>query len=224
MIDKHQDCAATRLKDSAQEAAALFKSVAMDQALHARLEAVADRVVNVLKTGGTLFTCGNGGSASQATHVTGELVGPFFDRARQPLRAVPLGFDPSSLTAIANDFSYEIVFSRQLQALGKRGDMLWVFSTSGNSPNVLAAMETAKTIGITTVLFSNHEGGKARFVADHFLYTPESSIPRVQELHLLYSHILCEIIEWQCVSPKRFHSLASSPLKNPETNEGFPSP
>jgi hypothetical protein len=96
-----------------------------------------------------------------ATHVTGELVGSFFDRTRLPLRAVPLGFDPSSVTAIANDFSYQIIFPRQLQALGKPGDILWAFSTSGNSPNVLAAMETAKNIGITTVLFSNHDGGRA---------------------------------------------------------------
>jgi D-sedoheptulose 7-phosphate isomerase len=90
-----------------------------------------------------------------ATHVTGELVGSFFDRTRLPLRAVPLGFDPSSVTAIANDFSYQIIFPRQLQALGKPGDILWAFSTSGNSPNVLAAMETAKNIGITTVLFES---------------------------------------------------------------------
>jgi D-sedoheptulose 7-phosphate isomerase len=94
----------------------------------------------------------------------GELVGSFFDRIRRPLRAVPLGFDPSSLTAIANDFGYEIIFSRQLQAL-----------------------ETAKAMGITTVLFSNHDGGRARPMAGYFLYTPQSSTPQVQELHLLYA-------------------------------------
>lgn len=106
-----------------------------------------------------------------------------------------MGFDPSSLTAIANDFSYQIIFSRQLQALGKPGDMLWAFSTSGNSSNVLAAMETAKAMKIAMVLFSNHDGGRARLLADHFLYTPQSSTPRIQELHLLYSHILCDQIE-----------------------------
>lgn len=187
------------LNAAVQEAARLFTFAAREQRLHAELETVAGRTVDVLKSGGTLFACGNGGSASQATHVTGELVGSFFDRTRLPLRAVPLGFDPSSLTAIANDFSYQIIFSRQLQALGKPGDILWAFSTSGNSPNVLAAMEAAKAIGITTVLFANHDGGKARVLADYFLYTPESSTPRIQELHLLYSHILCELIELQCV-------------------------
>jgi D-sedoheptulose 7-phosphate isomerase len=186
------------LKEAFQQAATLFTFAAREQRLHAELETVAARTVEVLKSGGTLFACGNGGSASQATHVTGELVGSFFDRARLPLRAVPLGFDPSSLTAIANDFSYQIIFSRQLQALGKAGDILWAFTTSGNSPNVLTAMETAKDIGITTVLFSNHDGGKARVMADYFLYTPESSTPRIQELHLLYSHVLCEIIELDC--------------------------
>jgi D-sedoheptulose 7-phosphate isomerase len=183
------------LRDKIGEAATLFTSVAIDSRLHAELETVAGQTVDVLKSGGTLFTCGNGGSASQATHVTGELVGSFFDRARRPLKAIPLGFDPSSLTAIANDFNYEIIFSRQLQALGKPGDMLWAFSTSGNSSNVLAAMETAKAMKIATVLFSNHDGGRARLLADYFLYTPQSSTPRIQELHLLYSHILCDQIE-----------------------------
>src|SRR5262249_3854981 len=121
MADSRHD-AANALKDAVGEAATLFTLVATDSRLHPQLEAVAGQAVDVLKSGGTLFTCGNGGSASQATHVTGELVGSFFDRTRRPLRAVPLGFDPSSLTAIANDFNYQIIFSRQLQALGKPGD------------------------------------------------------------------------------------------------------
>jgi D-sedoheptulose 7-phosphate isomerase len=129
------------------------------------------------------------------------LVGAFYDRERRPFRAIPLGFDPSSLTAIANDFDYTMSFSRQLKALGNPKDMLWAFSTSGNSANVLAALETARTMQITTVLFSNHDGGRGRVVADYFLYTPESPTPRVQELHLLYSHILCEMIELQYILP-----------------------
>ena len=132
------------VRDAIERAAALVAIVASDRSLHAQLEAVVARTTEILKTGGTLFACGNGGSASQATHVTGELVGSFLDRQRPPLRAIPLGFDPSSLTAIANDYNYQIIFSRQLQALGKRGDILWAFSTSGNSANVLEAMKTAK--------------------------------------------------------------------------------
>lgn len=194
-MEQRREAAAKVIDSSLQQAASLFRSVATDQRLHVRLEAVADQVVDVLKSGGTLFACGNGGSAAQATHVAGELVGPFFDRERRPLRAIALGFDPSSLTAIANDFSYEIVFSRQLEALGKAGDMLWAFSTSGNSPNVLAAMESARHMKITTVLFSNHDGGRAHSLADYFLCTPQTTTPRVQELHLLYAHLLCEIIE-----------------------------
>jgi D-sedoheptulose 7-phosphate isomerase len=182
-------------KDSLQQAAELSALVAADDALHAKLGAVADQVLEALRRGGTLFTCGNGGSAAQATHVTGELVGTFFDRSRPPMRAIALGFDPSSLTAIANDFEYQMVFSRQLRALGKAGDVLWAFSTSGNSPNVLAALETARLMGISTVLFSNHNGGRGRSLADYLISTPESSTPRIQELHLLYTHILCEMIE-----------------------------
>jgi D-sedoheptulose 7-phosphate isomerase len=186
---------AKAVKQAVGDAATLFTSVATDLRLHAALETVANHAIEMLKRGGTLFACGNGGSASQATHVTGELVGSFFDRARRPLRAVPLGFDPSALTAIANDFDYRIIFSRQLQALGKPGDMLWAYSTSGNSANVLAAIETAKAMEITTVLFSNDAGGRTRAIADYFLYTPRASTPRIQELHLLYSHVLCELIE-----------------------------
>ena len=112
------------LRKRFNRAATLSSSRAREQRLHAKLETVAARTVEVLKSGGTLFACGNGGSASQATHVTGELVGSFFDRARLPLTAVPLDFDPSSVTAIANDFSYLIIFSRHLQALGKPGGYL----------------------------------------------------------------------------------------------------
>lgn len=178
-------------------AAQLFTEAAADVELHAVLQVIVKITVEVLRNGGTLFTCGNGGSAAQATHVAGELVGPFYNRHRRPLRAIPLGFDPSSLTAIANDFNYESAFARQLEALGRAGDMLWAFSTSGNSRNVLAALEKAKALAIYTILFSNHDGGKARKLADQFLYTPPALTPRVQELHLLYAHALCEAIERQ---------------------------
>ena len=180
--------AVNALYEAFQEGAELFTLAAQEQRLHADLDTLATQTVHVLKSGRNVVPLRKRRIASQATHVTGELVGSFFDRARLPLRAVPLGFDPSSLTAIPNDFSYQIIFSRQLQALGKAGDILWAFTTSGNSANVLTAMETAKDIGVITVLFSSPDGGKARVMADYFLYTPESSTPRIQELHLLYSH------------------------------------
>jgi D-sedoheptulose 7-phosphate isomerase len=193
-------------KDALKRAAELFALVAADDALHAKLGVVADQALETLRRGGTLFTCGNGGSAAQATHVTGELIGTFFDRSRPPMRAIALGFDPSSLTAIANDFDYKMVFSRQLRALGKAGDVLWAFSTSGNSPNVLAALETARFMGISTVLFCNHHGGQAHGLADHMLSTPESLTPRIQELHLLYTHVLCEMIEGRLEGGKTMNS------------------
>jgi D-sedoheptulose 7-phosphate isomerase len=191
------------LQNSLQQAAELAALVAADEILHSTLCAVASQALETLRRGGTLFTCGNGGSAAQATHVTGELVGVFSDRSRPPMRAIALGFDPSSLTAIANDFDYQMVFARQLRGLGRVGDALWAFSTSGNSPNVLAALETGKSMGIGTALFSNHDGGRGRSLADHLVLTPESSTPRIQELHLLYAHILCEIIEGRFVGSKR---------------------
>lgn len=155
-----------------------------------------------LRGGGRIFLCGNGGSMGEATHLAGELVGPFYDRKRRPFAAIPLGFDASSLTAVANDFGYEQVFARQLAGLAKRGDVLWALTTSGKSPNVLAALREAKKLGLARVLFTNHHGGPARRLAGVVLSTPKAPTPRVQELHLVYGHWLCEQLEAR-LAPKR---------------------
>ena len=177
------------------EAARLYNQAAADEALLESLHQVARITADSLRGGGTLYLCGNGGSAAEATHLAGEFVGAFYDRTRPALAAVPLGFDPATLTAVANDFDYQQVFSRQLSALGNAGDVLWALSTTGNSPNVVAAMRQARDMGIATVLLTNHDGGQARPLADHALLTPKADPPHVQELHLLYGHCLCEWIE-----------------------------
>ncbi|MCG8510479.1 MAG: SIS domain-containing protein, partial [Rhodospirillales bacterium] len=142
------------VNDAFREAATLFAAVAEDPAIHAALEQAARVTVESLRGGGQLLLCGNGGSAAEATHFAGELVGAFYNRHRDPLRAIPLGFDPASLTSLANDFGYERALAKQLQALAKPGDVLWALSTSGNSPNILTAMKQAREIGVTNILFT----------------------------------------------------------------------
>lgn len=187
--------AGTLFIDRLRDASRLFEQAAGDGALIDTLSRVADATIDCLERGGRVFLCGNGGSASQATHLAGEFVGPFLDRARGALAAIPLGFDPASLTACANDFGFETAYARQLEALGRRGDILWALTTSGNSPNIIHTMRRARELGITTVLFTNHDGGRCRELADHALHTPQAATPRVQELHLALGHSLCEVVE-----------------------------
>ncbi len=182
------------------DAARLFAAAAGDADLVRNLARAAERTADHLRQGGKLLIAGNGGSAAEATHFAGELVGPFLNRARAPIAAIPLGFDPSSLTALANDFGFEDVFAKQLAALAAPPDVFWALSTSGNSPNVLAALREAKSLGLQTVLFTNHDGGRARELADIVLHTPRAPTPRVQELHQLYGHCLCEYIEARLAS------------------------
>lgn len=164
----------------------------------ALIESVAEAArltADALAAGGTLFTCGNGGSAAQAAHFSGEFVGPFYNRTRRPLAAIALGFDPSAATAVGNDFGYEEILSRQLEALARENDILWALTTSGNSPNILAVLEVARTKGVRTVLLTGCGGGKARSHADLVLDLGEFPTPRIQELHLVVGHFLCEAAE-----------------------------
>ena len=185
----------SRIVNALNASAKVVTEAASDESIAAALRRVAEMTIEAMRKSGRVLICGNGGSAAEATHFAGEFVGAFLDRERQPLPAIPLGFDPSSLTSVANDFGYERVFARQLAALGRRGDILWALTTSGNSPNILAVLEQAREQSITTVLFTDHAGGKGRELADVCLLTPEAATPRVQELHLLYGHVLCEVIE-----------------------------
>jgi len=147
-----------------------------------------------LANGGTLFWCGNGGSAADSQHLAAELVGRF-KKDRKALRSVALTTDSSVLTCIANDYSYEDVFSRQLEALARDGDVLVSISTSGNSENVLRALIAAKRLGVKTIALLGKDGGKAKEHADLSIVIPSNSTARVQESHILIGHILCDLIE-----------------------------
>jgi D-sedoheptulose 7-phosphate isomerase len=143
---------------------------------------------------GTLFWCGNGGSAADSQHLAAELVGRFKEN-RRALRSIALTTDTSVLTCVANDFSYDDIFSRQIEALGREGDVLIAITTSGKSENILRVMKVAKEMGLITVALLGKGGGAAKKYADHALVVPSDSTARIQEAHMLIGHILCEIIE-----------------------------
>jgi D-sedoheptulose 7-phosphate isomerase len=165
-----------------------------DTDYRARLAAVAALYQDRLEAGNTLLFCGNGGSAADAQHIAGEFVSRFhFDRPG--LSAIALSTDTSILTAIGNDYGYDRVFSRQVEALGRKGDVLTVLSTSGNSPNILKAIDAAKERGITVVGLTGGTGGKMAAVCDHVLIAPSPITPRIQECHLASYHLLCGLVE-----------------------------
>ena len=176
-------------------AADLLERVRSDAPLLEAALSAAEVTAAAINAGGTLFICGNGGSAGEATHLSGELIGPFLDKQRMPLPAVALGFDAAAATAVANDFSFDKIFARQLEALARPGDVLWALSTSGRSPNVLEAIQVARARGLTSILLTGQGGATADSGADLVLAVPSGDTPRIQEVHLMLGHFLCEAIE-----------------------------
>jgi len=158
------------------------------------VEALALDVSKVLSRGGKLFFCGNGGSAADAQHLAAEYV-VRFHKERRPFPALALTTDTSVLTAGANDFGFETIFSRQLEALGAEGDLLFLHSTSGESENLIQAALVAKSIGIQTVAFLAKGGGRLASLVDRAIVIPTQSTPRAQEMHLTLGHIICELVE-----------------------------
>ena len=159
-----------------------------------QMDEAATAIVACLRAGGKLIALGNGGSASDAQHMVAELVGRYAVK-RQALAAIALTANSSSLTAIANDFGFEEIFARQLEALAKPQDAVLAISTSGNSSNVVRALETAKTLGLKKIGLTGNDGGKLRDLVDICVIVPSSSTPRIQEAHSLVIHILCGIVE-----------------------------
>jgi D-sedoheptulose 7-phosphate isomerase len=141
-----------------------------------------------------LYTFGNGGSAADAQHFTGEIIG-HYKRDRRPLPAVTISTDPTTMTCIANDYAYADVFSRQVDALARAGDIVAAFSTSGSSPNIVSALQAAQANGATTVLFGGGDGGESAQFSDHVLLSPSSATPRIQELHTFMLHIISEYVD-----------------------------
>ena len=158
------------------------------------VEALAREVREALEAGGRLFFCGNGGSAADAQHLAAEYV-VRFERERRPLPALALTTDSSVLTAAGNDLGFERVFYRQVEALGRSGDVLFLHSTSGESENLIRAAETARALGIRTVAFLAKGGGRLASMVDRALVVPTRSTPRAQEIHLALGHIVCDLVD-----------------------------
>lgn len=162
---------------------------------------IGERLCTLFGSGGRLYTFGNGGSAADAQHLVAEFVGRF-RRERRALPAVALTTDPSVTTCIANDYSFQDLFARQVQALAGPGDMVVAFTTSGHSPNVVRGLAAARAVGATTVLFASGTGAEAAAHADHLLLVPALGTARTQEMHLLLLHLLSEIVDcWAAATP-----------------------
>jgi len=165
-----------------------------DNTLLSVVQKAADAVTNAMRKGNKLLLAGNGGSAADAQHIAGEFVSRFaFDRPGLP--AVALTTDTSILTAIGNDYGYEKLFARQIQALGLPGDIFMCYSTSGTSKNILLALEQAKSLGLTCIGLTGNRGGPMHELCDFVLAIPSSSTPKIQEGHLILGHIICGIVE-----------------------------
>ena len=165
-----------------------------DRAFHNQAARAASEMVKAFRAGNKVLFFGNGGSAADAQHLAAEFTGRYL-KERQALPALALHANSSAVTAIGNDYGFDLVFARQMEALGKAGDVAVGISTSGNSPNVIRALEAAKSKSIFTVALTGAGGGKMKDVADCTLAIPSKETPRIQECHILTGHILCEIVE-----------------------------
>ncbi|OEO29665.1 phosphoheptose isomerase [Devosia insulae DS-56] len=159
-----------------------------------RVDEAVGAMVAAVRAGAPILVCGNGGSASDAMHISGELVGRFL-RERRAINCICLSSNPAVLTAWSNDYAFETVFARQVEAYGAAGGVLIGLSTSGNSANIIAAFETASAAGMTTVAFTGQGGGKLAAVADVLIDVPSRSTPMIQQVHICLYHYLCEQVE-----------------------------
>lgn len=202
-VSQSIDAGAERVKVEIDRARDVLAAMSADADLHAAVSAAAQACVKSLRAGGKVLFCGNGGSAADAQHLAGEFVSRFnYDRS--PLGAVALTTDTSVLTAIGNDYGYQHVFERQVQGLGRPGDVLVGISTSGRSPNVLLALEAGRRIGLVTVGMTGNQREKIEQQADICIRIPSRETPKIQEGHIVVGHALCALVEAQMfpVAPK----------------------
>ena len=158
------------------------------------IEKASKMVVDTLKNGNKILLCGNGGSAADAQHIAAELTGRY-KTERKGLAGIALTTDTSALTAIGNDYGYDRIFDRQVEALAREGDLLIGISTSGNSQNVINAFKVAKELGCLTIGLSGRDGGKFNNVCELYVVVPSDNTPRIQEMHILIGHTICQIVD-----------------------------
>ena len=171
-----------------------YTRVLNDKNLQANIEKIIGLSIKAFKDDKKILFCGNGGSASDAQHIAAELSGRFYTN-RPPLYAEALHVNSSYMTAVANDFGYDETYARMLEACGREGDILVGISTSGNSLNVVKALKKANELGLTTVGFTGSKGGEMNSICDIIIKVPSDDTPRIQEVHILVGHIVCQLIE-----------------------------
>ncbi len=172
----------------------IVERVASDTGFIAATVAIAERIAQSLKNGGKILLAGNGGSASDAQHIAAEFVGRFVND-RAPLAAIALTTDTSALTAIGNDYGFDRVFERQLRALGKKGDVFLAISTSGRSPNIVAALKASRELGLTNVGFTRHAETPMHALCDLVLAVPSDETALIQQIHITAAHAICHLVE-----------------------------
>jgi D-sedoheptulose 7-phosphate isomerase len=177
-----------------QETQRVMSTMLADETLLARVEAAAEACIHAMNRGNKVLLAGNGGSAADAQHIAGEFVSRFaFDRPGLP--AIALTTDTSILTAIGNDYGYDKLFARQVQAHAQKGDVFIAYSTSGKSPNVIAALQEANNRGVVCIGMTGNRGGPMKELCDHYLDVPSGDTPKIQEGHAVLGHILCGLVE-----------------------------
>lgn len=170
------------------------QKVLADTALLQRIENVTSLIAKAFKNGNKVLFCGNGGSAADAQHLAAEFSGRFYSD-RDPLPSEALHCNSSYMTAVANDYGYDVVYSRIVKGMGRPGDILVALSTSGNSVNIIKALEQAREIGMINVGLTGETGGKMKAVCDHLINVPSKDTPRIQESHIMIGHIICQLVE-----------------------------
>jgi D-sedoheptulose 7-phosphate isomerase len=179
-----------------RQSAETLKRAADDRDLASAMVAIAGAIAAAMRKGGKLLVAGNGGSAADAQHIAGEFLSRLnFDR--NPLPAIALTTDTSVLTAIGNDYGFDNVFERQVRGLGRRGDILLAISTSGRSPNIIAALKAAREAGVTTIGFTGDGQREMNAFCDYALRVPSNSTPQIQQIHILAAHAICGLVEQQ---------------------------
>ncbi len=183
-----------KIKNIIQSSVDVKQQIVTNETLLLKIEQVTKAVAQAFANGNKVLFCGNGGSAADAQHLAAEFSGRFYTD-RDPLPSEALHCNTSYLTAVANDYSFDVVYSRMVKGMGKPGDVLIGLSTSGNSVNIIKAMEQATAIGMITVCFTGETGGKLKDNCTYLINVPSKDTPRIQESHIMIGHIVCELVE-----------------------------
>ena len=189
------------IKSKIEDSIIIKNKLLKNEIILSTLEQVINDIINSYKACGKVLWCGNGGSAADAQHLAAELSGRFY-YDRPPLFSEALHVNTSYTTAVANDYSYDIIYSRLVEAMGKKNDVLIGLSTSGNSQNVVKAIEKANQLGLTTVAFTGESGGQLKNISKYLINIQSTNTPRIQECHMILGHTICEIVEMK-LFPKK---------------------